>query len=184
MKLHICCGDVYLKNYINVDIQGRIRQPNDVVNETTFDKYYTKPFNFTPKDVRGSFTIDQKVDILKSWPWNDVSEIIMIQAIEHFNLFEGEFIISEIYRVLKSGGKFIFDFPDLLETFNSYKDDFDKLVRFIYCHNKDKYALHKTAYSESTFRRLLISNNRKWSSIEFKNVILHDYPVIGGIAIK
>lgn len=187
-KIHVACGEVYLRDYINIDIQGKVRSetPFCPVIETTFDKYYVKPLDFTPKETRGNFIIDQRVNILLPWPWadNSIDEVLMIQAIEHFNPFEGEFIIKEVYRVLKPDGKFVFDFPDLIQTFNQYKDYFDKLIRLVFCHHKDLYASHKVAYNEETFTRLLNSENRKWKSIEFKEVVEHAYPVIGGIAVK
>jgi len=189
MKIHVCCGEVYLRDYINIDIQGRIRTAcavDTAVLETTFDKYYTKPHTFTVKEIRGDFVIDERVDILASWPWpsNIIDEVVMIQAIEHFTLSEGEYIITEIYRVLKPGGEFIFDFPDIIETFNQYKNDFDRLVQLIYCHHKDAYASHKVAYDEESFAKLLRMRGRQWSHVEFKDVVKHDYPTIGGIARK
>jgi predicted SAM-dependent methyltransferase len=186
-KLHVCCGEVYLKNYINIDIQGFVRKENlwKDCNETTLDKYYIKPFNYEPKDSRANFVIDERVNILLPWRWEDgsVDEAVMIQAMEHFTYYDGKYIVKEIYRVLKPGGKFIFDFPDLIKTVESYKDDFDRLVRMIYCHYRDVFAAHKIAYNEETFARLLKSVGN-WFSIEFKEVVKHDYPVIGGIATK
>lgn len=187
IKIHCACGEVYLQDYINIDIQGFVKDENTWKdpNATTFDKYYTKPLDFTPKDSRANFVIDKRVNILLSWPWQDntVDEIVMIQALEHFNYFEGCWIIKEIYRVLKPGGKFVFDFPDLIRTFEEHKADYDKLIRLVYCHYKDPFAAHKIAYNEETFTSLLNKEDRKWN-IEFKEVVKHDYPVIGGIATK
>ena len=188
MKLHICCGETYLKDYINIDIQGFVRKENlwKEITETTLDRYYIKPFSYDPKDSRANFIIDERVNILLPWRWEDnsIDEVVMIQAMEHFTYYDGCYIIKEIYRVLKSGGKFIFDFPDLIKTFDEHKNDFDKLVRLIYCHYRDPYAAHKIAYSEETFTKLLCKEDRIWSNIEFKEVVKHVYPVIGGIAIK
>ena len=188
LKIHVACGDVYLKDYINIDIQGFVRQENawKDPNETTFDNYYTKPLDFTPKDTRANFVIDERVNILLPWKWKDntVDEVVMIQAMEHFTYFDGCYIVKEIHRVLKPGGKFVFDFPDVIETFNQYASDFDKLIRLLYCNYKDQYAEHKIGYNEETFTKLLELENRRWTSIEFKEVIEHAYPVIGGIATK
>lgn len=190
MKIHLCCGTVYLKDYINIDIQGFIKgtyaAENIQLNETTFDKYYTRPLKNIPVSRRGHFVIDKKVDILMPWPFEDnsVEEVVMIQAIEHFLKDEGEFIVSEIYRVLNYDGKFVFDFPDVAKTIEMYaKNDFDYAVRLLYCNHKDQYSIHKTAYNKVNFQELLFKMGL-WKSIKFQTVVKHDYPVIGGVAIK
>lgn len=188
MKLHLCCGSVYLKGYINVDIQGIRRDEYEYqVNETDLEHYYRGPLKPPPLSRRGAFIIDQKVDLLARWPWEDesINEVILIQGIEHFLQDEAEYIVSEIYRVLKSGAKFIFDFPDIVNIVREYADkDFDMMCRLIYCNHKDIYSQHKNCFSEKTFAKLLHDKARGWANIEFKNIVKHAYPVIGGIAVK
>lgn len=184
MKLHICCGTVYLEGYLNVDIQGTIVD-GVKPDATTFDKYYKYPLGEKPKELRGNFKVDSNFDLLEGWPWNDVEEIVMIQAIEHFLPGEAEFMISEVHRVLMHGGKFVFDFPDIVKTVGVYgTTDFAMMNRLIYCNHKDQYSVHKCAYNEKTFFDLLCNNGRDWFDIEFKEVVAHDYPTIGGVATK
>ncbi len=188
MKLHLCCGTVYLKNYLNVDIQGFIKgkNPETQINETTFDKYYKYPLRVNPLTKRGNFVVDQKVDLLIPWPWpdNSISEVVMVQAVEHFLPDECQFIVSEIYRVLSKGAAFVFDFPDIVKTVEENKNDYDNLNRLVYCNHKDKYSIHKTAYNAESFEALLNLGNREWSNIEFKEVVKHEYPTIGGVSVK
>lgn len=188
MKLHLCCGTVYLKNYLNIDIQGFVKgeHPEISPNETTFENYYQFPLRSNPLTKRGNFIVDHKLDLLIPWMWyeDSIDEVVMIQAVEHFLPDEVLFIIGEIHRVLKVGGKFIFDFPDIVETIEQNKDDFSMLNRLVYCNHKDQYSIHKCAYNEKTFNEVLISDNRNWQTVEFKEVVKHDYPTIGGIAIK
>lgn len=189
MKLHLCCGTVYLENYLNVDVQGYIRGENLEVqiNETSFKNYYKFPLRNEPLTQRGNFVIDQRVNILIPFPWyqESIDEVVMIQSLEHFLPFEVEFIIGEIHRILKPEGFFIFDFPDIVKTVEIYgKKDFKKMNRLIYCNHKDKYSIHKSAYNEELFKQTLLENDRRWNSIEFKEVVEHEYPVIGGRAIK
>ncbi len=33
MKIHLCCGDVYLLGYENVDIQGKIKKKTNYLNK-------------------------------------------------------------------------------------------------------------------------------------------------------
>jgi len=187
-KLHICCGSVYLDGYCNVDIQGKKRKPDEVVkNKSTLKNYYNNPLNKVPKEDRGKFVVDEKWNILSLWPVKSesVKSIIMIQSIEHFLPSEAEYIVNEVYRVLIPGGEFKFDFPNIVKTVHDYSEvDFDFMTRLIYCNHKDKYSIHKCCYNEEKFTNLLEFNNRKWSKIEFKDIIEHEYPVIGGIATK
>lgn len=190
-KLHVCCGDVYLKGYTNIDIVGTVIDDPDGWAEygTTLDNYYIKPLDLdSVRYKKEEQFIDKTVDILKPWPFfnNSIAEIVMIQSIEHFTVPEAQFIISEIYRVLEINGKFIFDFPDIVETFNLFncnKIKWSEMVRMIYGTWADEYARHKYAYLSSTFYNML-SLDRNWRSVEFKEVVKHDYPTIGGIAIK
>jgi len=186
MRLHLCCGTVYLKGYVNVDIQGTVKDGKQP-DETTFDNYYKYPLEREPKKERGGFVVDSNQDLLKSWPWssNGVEKIVMIQAIEHFLPEEAEFLISEVHRVLRPGGMYYFDFPDIVKTVKVYKDeDFEMMNRLIYCNQKDIYSVHKCAYNERSFSELLFRKGRSWDSVKYKGIVGHDYPVIGGIAVK
>jgi SAM-dependent methyltransferase len=191
MKLHLCCGTVYLEGYMNVDIQGFLKSEVEAMslqfNKTTIDRYYRNPLKSKPLSRRGNFVVDVKLDLLLSWPWNDnsIDEIVMVQSIEHFLPDEADFLVSEVYRVLKKGSAFIFDFPDIVSTVMEYsKSDFKYMSRLVYCNHKDIYSVHKNAYNEDTFTELLTNSDREWKSIEWRKVIEHDYPTIGGIAIK
>lgn len=186
MRLHLCCGTVYLWEYLNVDIQGTIIdevQP-DV---TTFDHYYKYPLENEPKTDRGKFIVDSKQDLLKSWPWgsDSIEKVVMIQAIEHFVPDEAEFIISEVHRVLRPRGIFYFDFPDIVKTVFEYAaSNFKMMSRLIYCNHLDTYSIHKCAYNERAFSELLFNNSREWAKVTYKEIVKHDYPVIGGFARK
>lgn len=190
MKLHLCCGTVYLNGYLNVDIHGYLKKEAAEIGlkgeSTTFDQYYTKPLSRTPLEQRGQFIVDQRVDLLQEWPWGDesASKIVMIQSLEHFLPEECLFLLREINRVLKPGGAFIFDFPDVVRTvLDYYEQDFEQMIRLLYCNHKDKYSIHKIGFNKRMFRHMLMTTG-SWAEIEFKKVVEHDYPVIGGIAIN
>lgn len=189
-KLHLCCGSVYLTGYLNVDIQGKIIGKDieyEDVDKTTFENYYKYPLNDNPINIRGKFSIDKSYNLLEKWPWKDnsIQEIVLIQAVEHFLPSEIEFMMCEIYRVLNSGGSFVFDFPDIVKTVMLYSEtNFKQMNRLLYCNHKDQYSVHKCAYNQTTFTDLLNMNNRRWSKIKYKEVVKHDYPVIGGISTK
>ena len=182
-RLHFTCGDVYLKGYTNIDIIGELAsQVKDNPNITTLKKYYKYPFGTAPREV----IVDRIMDLRDDYGWtmyknNLVDEIIMLCAIEHFVKKEAEMIIGQFYRILKSGGRLIIDFPDIGETLKRYKDKPEFMIRLIYGSQKNGYAFHKWGYTKETFAELL---GNQWKTIEWKDIVAHDYPVIGAVAIK
>jgi SAM-dependent methyltransferase len=187
MKLHICCGDVYLKDYINIDIEGYLvnEYKEENINLTTIDKYYKYKFDTEfIKRQRRTYIIDKKMNVLKRWEFEDnsIEEIIMISAIEHFNKKDAEFIVNEIKRVLKPKGKFIVDFPNIKEDVNKYYySNPNFLMELIYCNHKNELSTHKWGYTYDSFKNLLGSG---WQIITETTIIEHDYPMIGILAVK
>ena len=187
MKLHWCCGDIYLDGYINMDVVG-IEKNGSLcgveANLTTLDNYYKKPFetNFH-KRQRGVFIVDQIENILRPWPFEfeSVDEIVMISCWEHFFKHEIIIIKSEIERVLKRGGRLIVDFPNIVADVSKYyKSDPDYLMELIYCNGKDERSIHKWGYTAKSFAAM-------WSdkfTVTRKTIVKHDYPMIGMEVIK
>lgn len=197
MKIHFCCGDVYLKGYINIDIDGiligdymKTHEKNP--NETTLAKYFKRPFETdSTKRKPNPFLIDRKDNILgnmdksSGWTFGDstIDEIVMVSAFEHFeHKTEIPYIINEAYRTLKPGGTYKFDFPDIKKTVELYYDsDPEFCMELIYCNHKNKYSIHNWGYTEKSIYRYFDPN--KWE-LEFDNFVKHDYPMIGVIAKK
>jgi len=194
MKLHIPAGDVYLDGYINCDIEGErvfemegnsnvaVHQEEFEKCRTTLDKYFKYPFG----TERRRIFINHKFDALKIWPFPraSVEEIVSISFIEHVTQSNALHVISEVERVLKSGGKWIVDFPDIKMTAAQYHDSDPELcMRLIYCNHKNEYSIHHWGYTEQTFRTLL-EKSGVWKQIERKTIVKHDYPMIGMVCIK
>ena len=187
MKIHLCCGAIYLKGYVNCNIDGVMR--GDLVfndNETDLEHYFKDPWEPDPKKrKRRQYIIDMKMDILQPWPWKDqtVDEIVMVSAFEHFeHRDEIPHIINEAHRVLKTNGVFKFDFPDIKKQVQQYYDkDPEFCMELIYCNHKDKHSMHLWGYTLMTIGNYLTP--RYWS-LENKNVVNHDYPMIGIWATK
>jgi len=184
MRIHLCAGDIYLENYLNIDIKGKlvtkVSKEELEKNKTTIDKYFKYSFNTPRREV----IVDKKMDITKSWDFKDnsVEEIVAISTIEHFTLSEARFIMSEIKRVLKSSGQLIIDFPDIKETIKQYLDITPQFcMRLLYCNQKDKYSTHFWGYTKETFRELL---GYDWQEIVWGDIIEHSYPMIGVLCIK
>jgi len=179
VKLHLCAGDIYLEGYTNCDIMGRkvTHAPSDA---TTLEEYYSQRAIGEKKPTR----IDLRLDLLSfPWPFADssVDEVVMIQGIEHFTLAEAGRIVTEIRRILKTGGKFLVDFPDVEETVKLYIHNDPKFcMRFIYCNHKNKYSVHHWGYTPGTFMELMGDGWRFF----FREIVKHDYPTIGCEAVK
>jgi len=191
IRLHWCCGDVYLKGYTNIDIEGihavdLMASGEDNINETTLDNYFKYPFEYDlSKRVKRPFIIDAKMNILKPWLFsnNSVDEIVMISCFEHFDYMNGEVahIINESQRVLKPGGIWKFDFPNIKEVIEQYYDTDPFLcMELIYCNHKNKYSIHHWGYNEQLIEETLGDG---WI-LTFTEVVKHDYPMMGVIAEK
>ena len=181
MKLHLACGDVYLKGYENIDIDGKlvseVSKKELEANSTTLDNYFKYKFGAPRRDI----ITDVKMDLLKSWNYADksIDEIVMISCIEHFTLDEAGKIIQEIKRVLKPGGKLLIDFPDIWKSIlKYYGKDPEFCIKLIYCNHKNEYSAHKWGYTKDTFREL-IGGGKDWDKVIFRNIVNHDYPMQG-----
>jgi len=188
-KIHLCCGSVYLKNRINIDVDGEnailyVNKHGHNPNLTTEDKYFIRPFesDYT-KRKRYPTILDKKMNLLDDWDFEDnrVEEILMVSGIEHFTRSEANHIVSEAYRVLKNGGIFKFDFPDIKKIVEQYYDkDTEEMAELIYCNWKNIWSAHKWTFTPKTIKKLLTQNG-KWD-IMFKDIVKHDYPMCGVIA--
>lgn len=181
MKLHLCCGDIYLKGYVNIDIYND-KTATPVV--TTLDEYYKRPIK-TNAGQR-SIVADKCMDVTQSWEFeNDsIDEILMICGIEHFTRDEASHIIDEAYRVLKNGGCFSFDFPDIWETVDKYyKEDPNYMARLLYGSGKNIESIHKWGYTPESIEDRL-THKYQWRCIRVEELVKHEYPMIGIVAVK
>jgi predicted SAM-dependent methyltransferase len=175
MKIHLCCGDVYLRGYVNIDKLGVV----GTCEGTTIDDYYTKPIN--TDSGQGSIIVDKVMDITERWDFADesVEEIVMICGIEHFTKLQGEHILREAHRVLIKGGKLLLDFPDIVNTVRNHEGT-HYMIRLLYGSGKNIESVHKWGYTKFTIGWLL----KDWSSVEYKDIVMHEYPMIGVEATK
>lgn len=182
MKLHLACGDVFLTDYVNCDIEGNVvtQEERDVLPFRDLNNYYSNRL----VGHKHQTYVDQKFD-LRCFPWEfddeSIEEIVMIQAIEHFEHPAAKRIVDEILRILVPGGKLLIDFPDIIGSVLKYQDgQHEFMMRFIYCNHKNPYSVHHWGYTRETFPQLL---GIGWE-YEFKNIVKHVYPAIGCEATK
>lgn len=180
MKVHLCCGDVYLTGYVNCDVEGEM-------SEAAIDLPFRDLSNYYSNRLVGHkhpTYVDKKFDVTCfPWPFEDesVDEVVMIQAIEHFEFPMAKQIIDEILRILVPGGVLKIDFPDIVATVAKYAmTDPRFMMRFIYCNHKNQYSIHHWGYTKETFPELL---GIGWE-YEFEEIVHHIYPVIGCKATK
>lgn len=184
MKLHLCNGDVYLKDYINIDINPLVLSSENKeqaeYQSTTLDNYYK---SFKPQ----IYISDIKSDI-QNLPFQDcsVDEVVMIQCLEHFKEYEVDNILREVNRVLKLNGKLYIAVPDIkgfAKLLNDAKtQEEEKLyIRYIYGSQKNKYSHHYCGYTKRSICNLL--RNNKFCFFDFKDNF-NMYPSIHVVSKK
>ena len=183
MQVHIGAEDIYLKDYLNVDIEGKwLHQATEEefqANFTTLDNYFKYPFGTPRRDI----IVDLKMNLLEEWGWQDnsIGRIVMISCLEHFSKQEGAHIISEIKRVLAPGGEAIIDVPNVKRQVDYfYESDPEWCMTLVYCNGKNPYSFHRYGYTEDTFFAL-------WGqgyTVSFHDLIEHDYPMLQFKVIK
>ncbi|NQU35130.1 MAG: hypothetical protein HQ521_18035 [Bacteroidetes bacterium] len=131
LKLHLGCGSVYLKDYVNIDV--------------TSDSI---------ADIVSDFQ-----DIYKLYPENSVSEILMVHSISYLRLWEGIDFFKNCFQLLEEGGSLIMEFPDLEKCaahLVNHKNDYPnyiEAVRAIYAfdlhqiESKDEFFTYRFGWS-------------------------------------
>lgn len=181
MKLHWACGDVYLADHRNLDIKGTVIPSSAKYsnpNLTRLDEYYKFPYGHE----RREYLVDAIENILEPWKYKDgsIESVVIVSSIEHFTKKEAWHIFSECHRVLQKDGSFYLDFPDLVGIMSTMRGE--EALRQIYCHGSDPQSFHKWGYFKDTIENEL--GKIGFKAIIFTNLVHHDYPMIGVLAIK
>ena len=208
-RVQLCCGDNYLRDFENCDHDGYVWDssnlkairstcgelgedihiisfPEGNPNETVLENYFSRPFEAdSSKRTRRLFILDTQMDILKEWPWEDgtIDEIVAVSCFEHFeHIGEIPHIVSEAHRVLKSGGVWKFDFPDIKKTVEDYYESAPEFcIELLYCNHKNRYSIHNWGYTTKSIGKYLQGD--MWDLV-FRDVVTHDYPMQGVWATK
>jgi len=190
MKLHLCCGNVYLDGYVNVDIyiDGKTKyachNPELVEQmKTTLGNYYKFEFGNVP--MRQLRLVDRPMDLRLFFPTEDgpYEQIVMVQGIEHFFRHEAIDILKRCWENLIEKGQLLLDFPDVLASAKMIEEGKDELaMRYVYCSGRDQYSVHKWGWTfemmEEVLKAIGFSQIDKWEGIE------HQYPTIGVRAVR
>jgi hypothetical protein len=157
LKLHLGCGTVYLKNYVNIDVSA------DSV-----------------ADVVSDFR-----EIYKLYPSGSVSEILLVHSISYLRLWEALDFFRDCFLLLKDDGLLILEFPDLekcasliLESKND-KNNYIEAVRGIYAFDllqiqkKENFHTYAFGWSSWHIREELIKIGFK--RVDCKEVFFHNH---------
>jgi len=138
IKLHIGCGNVYKKGYINID-----------------------SYNLTKADLKADAAKLPYKD-------NSADRIENYHLLEHLDRNERDLALKEWFRVLKPKGKLLIEVPDLVrnmeiflkfsyqERWEQYRNEFKHgRIQTIYGLGEIKGQLHKTGYDKERLKRLL-----------------------------
>lgn len=157
IKLHLGCGDKKLKEYINIDIFP----------------------------CEGADMITDVTD-LGIIPPESVDEILMESVLEHFYVEQQDKALSEYYRVLKKGGRFVINYlPDFDIVIDAYLKkekglrggvfDLTYVRQFIFGERipqNDLPALHKDIFTKESVKALVERNGftiERLENVYFEN---------------
>jgi len=138
MKLHLGCGQKYLKGYLNID--------------------------FPPKEhsIQKISVADKHADILKlKYPINSIEEIRLHHVFEHFTRPIACALISGWYLWLKPNGVLHIEVPDFYRTakviYNPFIKDSEKTkaIRHLYGSHEAPWAVHCEGYTPESLSTLL-----------------------------
>ena len=188
IKLHLCCGEVYLKNYHNLDLNipgysflAEERPDIKNINQTTVEKYYQYPLGQNPikKCIADKF-VDVR-NLSEHYQENSADYALMLSSFEHFTKKEAESILNQLKIILKPKCKFHFNFPDLekslalIDTERTISSA-DWAIRLIYGSYKNEYSTHKWGYTIETIKHFI---KPYFNNIIEEEIVKTDYPVIG-----
>ncbi len=128
MKLHIGCGKIYKKDYINID----------VFDSTVADRIMPA----------------HKLDFEE----NSVNEINCEHTLEHLGIAKSIYALSEFYRVLKPSGTLVLEVPNIETSFSNFLKFKDEKRKFLmnWIFGLDSPGMgHKYGYPRNLLLKLL-----------------------------
>jgi predicted SAM-dependent methyltransferase len=154
--LHLGCGNIYIDNYINIDIS----------HLTCADK-----------------VIDIK-KVPSIYSYNTIDEVLMIHSISYLRIWEVELFLSGIFKILKKGGRLILEFPDIqkcskiLNESSQIDQQYLEALRAVFAYdnlqvqNKIKYTTYMSGWSSLHIENVL--KKAGFSEINILDPIFHE----------
>ena len=188
MRLHIGCGTVFLKDWLNIDMPGprtflAMERP-DLVEKwsTTEDHYYAK---HSASDVRtmalGPLDQEYVCDLYGDWenlPRVDIDEILGRHTWEHLSIREARRTLSRLMERMKDGATLRLDVPDHCCSLKRYRETTDPLEAAFYERHllgprRNDNGYHLVGYSRD-FLRSMVEEYGFGFVMEEENI--HCYP--------
>jgi predicted SAM-dependent methyltransferase len=137
VRLHLGCGEVYLKGYVNIDAPADVRP---VMNACAPD---------IQADVR-----------TLTYPRGSVDEVRLHHLFEHFDRPTAVRLLIEWRRWLRVGGRLVIETPDFEACAESWlrTDDLaerEKLIRHLFGSHEAEWAVHREGWHREKFERYL-----------------------------
>lgn len=138
MKLHLGCGQKYLKGYLNID------------------------FPLSKHSIQNKSVADKHINLLKlNYPEDSIEEIRLHHVFEHFTRPIACALISIWYLWLKPGGILRIEVPDLYNIaktiINPFANNYakTKAIRHLFGSHEASWAIHCGGYTSSSLKRFL-----------------------------
>lgn len=185
VKLHVGCGSVFLRGWLNVDLPlesvALARDEPGLVEEFITDEsnYYGRHEGKTLDDWRkGPNQIRTVCDAYGSFEFlparpKSADEILSRQCFEHLTIDRARPSLRECARVLKWGGHLRIDVPDPELTVEFYRQTGDTFyLRHLFGPRRDQYGFH-SFYNRETLMKLAAEEG---FNIVAENANIHPYP--------
>lgn len=162
VKLHLGCGGIFLRDYINVDIEGLDAKTNPTIaaeNTADIKNYYAGldgDAHHLPQ--RRTTVADLRVDITAlPYTARTVDKIVAIQVFEHLSPIKAIDALYHWHRILKHGQPLVMSVPDMAGTLDMIErqDDIHFALRHLRGRESNHYNSHHAWYTTDTLSELV-----------------------------
>jgi len=166
MKVHVGCGTVYLKGWLNLDVKTPktflADERPDLVERyiTTEDDYYGRHKDKTVEALRkgprnDEYVCDEYGDFF-DLPLFNFNELLARHSFEHLSLGEARSALMNIYEHTNKRGILRLDVPDHEQTLLLYGKTGDPFyIRHLLGPRRDEYGFHMMSYTPERLQRLV-----------------------------
>lgn len=185
MKLHVGCGAVYLRDWVNIDLPlphvFLTRNRPDLISafETLESDYYGRHRDKTADRLRAGAVKQATVcDVYGSFTFLPVrpqsaNEVLSRQVFEHLDRTQAREALRECHRALAPGGLLRIDIPDPDETLRRFGETQDEFfIRHLFGPRLNEFGFH-THYTRGLLKDLVESHGFKFLQEEPN---IHFYP--------
>ncbi len=189
MKIHMGCGSVYLREYINVDVPSSrtflASERPDLVRQwiTTDDDYYGRHADKTVESLsHGPLNQEYVCDRYGSFffipCYGPIRELLARHSFEHLSQSEAREALYTIRRMMKPGAILRLDVPDHKATLKEYREtEVEQHLKFYERHlfgpQRGDYGYHIMSYTPERLTNLVRDHGFIYEGAE-KNI--HIYP--------